>query len=227
MTRKGSALRRTAAIALAVFAGGEVDAPRSAANPSSTPERRALPSPQREGGASLASVLASRRSVRELGTRELDDRELGQLLWAAQGVTDGHRAAPSAGALYPLTVRVVDARGVWRYVPAGHVVIRESAVDLRGAVAAASDGQEAVRTAPATLVITAEIAVTARKYGKRAERFATLEAGHAAQNVLLTATGLGLGAVPVGWFEDDKVRRALGLASDVTPLYLIPVGPLR
>jgi len=224
MTRKRIALRQTAAIALAVLAGCEVG--RSAANPSSTSERRALPSPQREGGAALASVLEARRSVREFGTRELDDRELGQLLWAAQGVTDGHRAAPSAGALYPLTIRVLDARGVWRYAPANHAVIRESAIDQRGAVAAASDGQDSVRTAPVTLVITAEIAVTARKYGKRAERFATLEAGHAAQNVLLTATGLGLGAVPVGWFDDTKVRRALGLAGDVTPLYLIPVGPL-
>ena len=227
MTRRRHALRRTAAIALAVLAGGEVGAPRSAANPSSAPERRALPSPRREGGASLAGVIASRRSVRAFGSRALDDRELGQLLWAAQGVTDGHRAAPSAGALYPLTVRVVDARGVWRYAPADHVVIRESAVDQRPAVAAASHGQDAVRTAPATLVITAEIAITATKYGERAERFATLEAGHAAQNVLLTATGLGLGAVPVGAFEDDKLRRALGLAGDVTPLYLIPVGSLR
>ena len=219
------ALRSTAAIALAILASCETG--QSAANPSAAPERHVLPSPQREGGASLASVLASRRSVRAFGARSLDDRELGQLLWAAQGVTDGHRAAPSAGALYPLTVRVVDARGVWRYAPADHVVIREAAVDRRGSVAEASHGQDAVRTAPVTLVITAEIAITATKYGARAERFATLEAGHAAENVLLTATALGLAAVPVGAFDDDAVRRVLGLPDDVTPLYLIAVGSAR
>ena len=75
-----------------------------------------------------------------------------------------------------------------------------------------------------TLVITAEIAITATKYGARAERYVTLEAGHAAENVLLTATALGLGAVPVGAFDDDAVRRVLGLPRAVTPLYLIPVG---
>ncbi|MBS1124685.1 MAG: Nitroreductase family, partial [Deltaproteobacteria bacterium] len=47
------------------------------------------------------------------------------------------------------------------------------------------------------------------------------------QNALLTATALGLGAVPVGAFEDEKLRRALNLAGDVTPLYLIPVGASR
>jgi len=215
------------ATAIVVAALGNCETSRTAANPSATSERHALPSPQRAGGASLASVLASRRSVRAFGARELDDAELGQLLWATQGVTDGHRTAPSAGALYPLTVRVVDARGVWRYVPADHAVIRELAGDRRSTIAAASHGQESVRTAPVTLVITAEVATTAIKYGARAERFATLEAGHAAQNAILTATALGLGAVPVGAFDDAALRRALDLAQDVTPLYLIPVGSLR
>jgi len=51
-----------------------------------------------------------------------------------------------------------------------------------------------------------------------------LEAGHAAQNLLLQATALGLGAVPVGAFSDEGVRRALGAPKDHRPLYIIPVG---
>lgn len=189
------------------------------------PERRSLPAALHEGGASLATVLATRRSTRVFARRELSARELSQLLWAAQGVTDGHRTAPSAGALYPITVRVVDARGIWRYVPAEHVLIRESTRLARDGLRSAAHGQDSVRDAPATLVISAKIAVTAAKYGGRAERFATLEAGHVAQNILLTATALGLAAVPVGAFDDDMTRHALGLAASETPLYLIPVGP--
>ncbi len=45
-------------------------------------ERRPLPPPQQEGGASLASTLATRHSLRSFGRRALDDKELGQLLWA-------------------------------------------------------------------------------------------------------------------------------------------------
>lgn len=190
-------------------------------------ERRSLPAPLRDGGAPLATVLATRRSTRVFARRELSDRELAQLLWAAQGVSDGHRTAPSAGALYPITVRLVDARGIWRYVPAEHVLIRESTGIARDALRSAAHGQDSVHDAPAMLVISATIAVTASKYGGRAERYATLEAGHVAQNVLLTATALGLAAVPVGAFDDDMTRRALELGASETPLYLIPVGPRR
>lgn len=212
-----------AAVALVVLRGEDAGwgQPLGAGSPA---ERRALPAPHRSGGPALAAVLATRRSTRMFAARELSADELGQLLWAAQGITDGHRTAPSAGALYPITIRVVDSRGVWRYLPVEHALVRESAAAVRDRLRAASHGQEAVGRAPAALVITAEIAITARKYGDRAERFATLEAGHVAQNILLTATALGLAAVPVGAFDAAAVRNVLGLPSGEMPLYLVPIG---
>ena len=79
--------------------------------------------------------------------------------------------------------------------------------------------------APVVLVITGVMARTAWKYGgDRAWRYVNLEAGHAAQNVLLQASVMGLGAVPVGAFDDNGVMDVLGLPADHRPLYLIPVG---
>ena len=202
----------------ALIASGD----RARARPAA--ELRALPAPRTSGGPALSEVLASRRSTREFGARALADAELGQLLWAAQGSLDGHRTAPSAGALYPLTIRVADARGVWRYVPRAHALELVARGDHRAALAAASFGQAAIGHAAAVLVISAEIAITARRYGARAERFATLEAGHAAQNALLEATALGLGAVPIGAFDDAAVRGAAGLGAGETPLYEIAIG---
>ncbi len=190
-------------------------------------ERRVLPAPSRDGGASLTHVLATRRTVRAFRTTPPGDTELGQLLWAAQGTSDGHRTAPSAGALYPLTIYVIDEHGVWRYVPAAHAIDRVVSADRREAVAHACLDQEAVADAPIALVIAADISITAHKYGARAERFATLEAGHAAQNVLLTATALDLGAAPIGAFDEPALRRALGLGASLTVLYVIPVGHPR
>ena len=210
-----------AAIAIALGAGTYVHAQSA---PRAPVEQRVLPSPITSGGPSLDTVVAARHSSRQFGDRDLADTELGQLLWAAQGLTDGRRTAPSAGALYPLTIRVADAHGVWRYVPANHALVRESPANLRAALATASFGQAALHSAPAILVITARFAITARKYGQRAERFATLEAGHAAQNVLLEATALGLAAVPIGGFSDDAIRHVLNLQPEDTPLYLIAVG---
>lgn len=185
-------------------------------------DRRTLPAPSRTGGAALADVLANRRSVRAFRTTPLPDDALAQLVWAAQGTTrEGHRTAPSAGARYPLTVWIADAQGVWRYVPADHVLVRARADDQRAAIV---PDEAAFARAPAILVITGEVAITARKYGGRAERYVMLEAGHAAQNVLLTATALELGAVPVGAFDDRAVRRALGVGREVLPLYVIPIG---
>lgn len=184
-----------------------------------------LPGPELRGGTSLWTVLATRRSMRTFGPRDPTTAQLAQLLWAAQGTVDSHRTAPSAGALYPLTLRVVNARGVWRYESEDHALHHEWPDNRRAAVADASYFQASLRAAPITIVITAEIGITAAKYGRpAAERFVALEAGHAAQNLLLAATALDLAAVPVGAFDEAALRRALDLPAPSTPLYLVAIG---
>lgn len=187
----------------------------------------ALPPPRLSGSLSLEEAIARRRSTRELSPQPLSIDEIGQLAWSAQGVTDpvrGGRTAPSAGALYPLDLYVLKGDGVYQYLPDAHGLRRHDARDLRGELAHAAHDQAAVRAAAVDLVLVAMVARTRAKYGERAERYATLEAGHAAQNVLLEATALGLGAVPVGAFQDDAVRHLLTLDEDATPLYIVPVG---
>lgn len=187
-----------------------------------------LPAPRQTGRIPLEEALARRRSVRELAPTPLRDVEHGQLLWAAQGITDrarGYRTAPSAGALYPLEIYLVTHAGVFRYEPRMHALEPISSRDVRGTLCEAALGQEMVRDAPAVFVLVGVYARTARKYGEaRAERYVQLEAGHAAQNLLLEAVALDLAAVPVGAFDDDAVRRGLGLPASDQPLYLIPVG---
>lgn len=188
-----------------------------------------LPSPNRKGTVSLEETLAGRRSVRSYARGTLSPAQIGQLLWSAQGVRDasGRRTAPSAGALYPLEVYVATARGVFRYQPRGHRLLRLSQRDVRGALSRAALSQGAVRQAPAVFVIAAVEARTRRKYGGRARRYVHLEAGHAAQNLLLQATALGLGGVPIGAFSDMQVQTALGCPRSHEPLYLLPVGHPR
>jgi SagB-type dehydrogenase family enzyme len=185
-----------------------------------------LPEPRRAGDASLEEVLAARRSVRSFTDQPVTLAEISQLLWAAQGITSswGGRTAPSAGALYPLEVYGVTADMTLRYIPDGHRAELLSVGDPRRGLAAAAFGQGAVVSAPVVLVLAAVFPRTEVKYGARAERYVKLEGGHAAQNVLLQAVALGLGAVPIGSFEDDGVRQALDLADPEQPLYLIPIG---
>jgi SagB-type dehydrogenase family enzyme len=188
---------------------------------------RASPLPSSSPGAmSLDDVLRERRSVRSFTDEAIGAEEVAHLLWSAQGRTAdwGGRTAPSAGALYPLEVYAATADGFVRYVADGHRVEQLGADDRRGAIADAVAGDDTARGAPALFVVTAVVARTAAKYGDRAERYAFLEAGHACQNLLLGATALGLGAVPMGAFDDDGLRSALGVGDDEQPLYVVPVG---
>lgn len=187
-------------------------------------ESNNLPDPATGGGKALTDALAQRRSVRSYRPQPLDEADISQLLWATQGVTSesGQRTAPSAGALYPLELYVVTASGHYRYKPDGHTLEVLGTTDLRSDLSQVSQGS--IAAAPAVFVLTAVYARTEQKYGNRGERFVMMEAGHACQNLLLQAAGLGLGAVPIGAFSDTQVQNVLGLPSDHEPLYVIPVG---
>jgi len=185
-----------------------------------------LPEPRLDGELSLEETLTHRRSVRDYTDERLTLEEIGQLLWAAQGVTRdwGARTAPSAGALYPLELYVVTAEWVSRYRPETHDLVVTSYGERRQELWEASLKQDWVLHAPAVFVIAAVYERTASRYGQRAERYVHMEVGHAAQNLLLQAVALDLGAVPVGAFHDDKVKSLLNLPKNHEPLYLIPVG---
>jgi SagB-type dehydrogenase family enzyme len=179
------------------------------------------------GQISLEEALAKRRSIRSFSSAKLTWEEIGQLLWAAQGITekrDGLRTAPSAGALYPLEMYVVLDSGVYHYQPRHHELKRTFENDVRGALSRAALGQESVREAPAVFAIVGVFERTTWKYGERGQRYVYMEAGHAAQNLLLQAAALGLGTVPIGAFHDEQVEKLLKLPKDQKALYLIPAG---
>lgn len=217
--------RRTFLAGAAMVALGACTDTAVTGSPSLSGRPSPLPSPS-SGSMSLDEVLRDRRSIRSFTGEPLDTDEVAHLLWSAQGRTAGWggRTAPSAGALYPLEVYAATADGSVRYVAEGHRVEQLGAEDRRGPIADAVAGGDTARGAPALFVITAVVARTAEKYGDRAERYAILEAGHACQNLLLEATALGLGAVPMGAFDDDGLRSALGVGHDEQPLYVVPIG---
>lgn len=198
-----------------------------------------LPEPKLKSEVSLEEAILKRRSQRDFLDKPLSLTQLSQILWAAQGVTDpqsGFRAAPSAGALYPLEIYVVvgksgvgSAKGgltvaVYHYIPDGHKLEVHLKEDAKSKLFEAVLGQEAVLQAPVSLVIAAEYERTTAKYGERGIRYVWLEAGHAAQNIYLEATALGLGTVVLGAFNDEEVVKVLQLPAEYKPLYVMPIG---
>ena len=191
-----------------------------------------LPAPKLYGEKSLEQCLFERRSIREYADLPLILEEIAQLLWAGQGITSdwGGRTAPSAGALYPLEMYLVAGdvneltSGVYRYKPEGHELVKVCDGDVRKELAEAALSQSYVKESPVNIVITAIYERTTGKYGQRGKTYVHMEAGHAAQNICLQATSFELGAVTIGAFYDDRVKKILHLNKDEIPLYVIPVG---
>lgn len=196
------------------------------------PDFVALPPPDRNLAQPLGRALGLRRSVRSYTSQPVPLAAVSQLLWAAQGITaaGGGRTAPSAGALYPLELHVVAARveglgpGVYRYAADSHRLRRTIGETIVPTLARAALGQQAVADAAAVFVIAAVEERTAHKYGGRASRYVTFEAGAASQNLALQAAAQGFGTVVIGAFDDGAVARALRLAPGERPLALMPIG---
>jgi SagB-type dehydrogenase family enzyme len=194
--------------------------------------RIVLPESDVHDGSTLIGAFDKRRSVRDYAEHELTLVQVARLLWAAQGANDpsGLRTAPSAGALYPLELVLVAGNvaglksGVYRYQVRRHALKLVAEGDLRFRLAKAALGQAWLSNAAAVAVVTAIYEHTTRKYGKRGKRYVQIEVGHAAQNMLLQAAVLGLGAAVVGAFDDAAVGDVLGLPDFENPLYLLPIG---
>lgn len=189
-------------------------------------EKINLPKPKLKSSFSVEEAILKRRSVRRYSSKELTIDQISQLLWAGQGITDvrGFRAAPSAGALYPLEIYLLKNDGVYRYIPEGHRLERISDRNLKKALAVASWNQRFINEAAVDIVICAVYERVTSRYGKRGIRYTDIEVGHAAENIHLQALSLGLCSVPVGAFNDNAVSKILNLSSMEKPIYIIPVG---
>jgi SagB-type dehydrogenase family enzyme len=158
------------------------------------------------------------------------------LLWAAQGITReavnwGFRAAPSAGALYPVETYMSSQNisdlepGLYHYSPPEHALELLKEGDFRGRLAEAALDQDFIAGAGVVFCWTAVFARSAWKYAERAYRYVYLDAGHIAQNVALAAVALGLGSCQIAALYDDEVNALLGVDGvEESILYLTAVG---
>jgi SagB-type dehydrogenase family enzyme len=179
---------------------------------------------------SVEEAIEKRRSRRKFASdRDFVLEQISQLIWSAQGVTArqagyGLRAAPSAGAFYPMELYLLSKDGVFHYLPDSHELETKGTTDLRKELAAAALYQDFVAQAAIDIIICAVYQRMTGKYGKRGIRYVDMEAGHIAQNIHLQAVAMGLSSVPVGAFDDAKIKRLLSLPDTYEPIYIIPVG---
>lgn len=194
-----------------------------------------LPEVDLDDGLPVARSIYQRRSVRTYSSEPVTLDQAGQILWAAggktvDGITGPTRAYPSAGGLYPLDIYLVAGEvegispGLYRYMWENHSLelIREG--DIRTELSQASLGQGSPRSAPMSIVISADTQRVASRYGRRGEElFVPLDTGHLAQNVNLQAESIGLSCLMIGAFSENDLKDVLGI-TEGKPVYVITVG---
>jgi SagB-type dehydrogenase family enzyme len=193
-----------------------------------------LPHPPRLGE-SLEDAVRKRRSRSTFGPEPIELWELSKLLELGAGVTHQDeipkRAAPSGGALYPVETYVIALGVAGLQSAAYHYSPLEHALEEAAPVA----GMEAVKTflppglsaagPKAVIALSVIFGRTQMKYLERGYRFALIEVGHIAQNLLLGATAMGLATVPVGGFWDEPFNKVLRLdGTGEAVVYSVLVG---
>ncbi len=200
-----------------------------------------LPVPRKITSITVEEAILLRRSIREFKKVPIKLEHLSMILWTAYGITNpvkGFRASPSAGATYPLELYVVVGEsavhilegnyleaGVYRYIPHIHGLFIKKKGDVRKNLMVAALHQKWVEEAPISIVICAIYERTTRYYGERGRsRYVPIDVGHVGQNIYLMSTALGYGTVAIGAFRDSEVATVIGVESNETPIYIMPIG---
>ncbi|MEI6072298.1 MAG: SagB/ThcOx family dehydrogenase [Verrucomicrobiae bacterium] len=201
------------------------------------------PADIRLGDMPVRAAIAARRSTRDFSAAALSLEELSFLLWATQGITGEQRdeagavvqrfrAAPSAGARYPLETYLAIHRveglapGLYRYLPLDHqlVLVREDA-RISESLQAACYGTPAAGTAAAVFIWSAVPARTEWKYTYLAHRMIAMEAGHVCENLYLAAQASGTGCCALLSYDQPHVDELLGVdGREEFALYIACIG---
>lgn len=145
----------------------------------------------------ILQFLKSRRSIRKFIDKPVEPQLVARLLEAA-------RYAPSAGNCQPWRfVVVTDPARKKKFDPYFH--------------------QPWVEKAPVVIVVLAAPDETRRVYGPDSNWYIQ-DCAAATQNILLMAHGSGLGAVWVGAFSKDAVRKELAIPAKYEVFALVCVG---
>src|SRR3989344_1144728 len=191
----------------------------------------------------LSQLLGRRQSQRLFSSKPVTLEKVVNIAWSAYGetgsvITDDegnkayHRTIPSAGALYPLAAYICLCRQTGKLAPALYRISAHSpeTVDFQLAsedvdrIQRAFFNPQVFDNAHGIMLISGSFLITGEKYGNRSILYVPLEAGHAAQNILLMAAEQDVAAVEVGGFVEELLREAMRLPVDHLPLISVVFG---
>ena len=189
------------------------------------------------GNDSLKSIIKNRRTTRQFIKKAIPQEQMKDLVWAAYGHTHTYkdmkmRTAPSPGAKYAVDIFVSLERvdgiqdGIYVYDTAIEDLRLVKAGEFHDLLCVAALDQKFFAVSNVNIYMVYNPSRIVPDYGSNAAKYSAMECGHIGQNVLLMATSLGLGAVPVGAFDSNAINDMLGLAEGRETVYIISIGAI-
>lgn len=183
-----------------------------------------LNTPSKDRGSSVMKSLSDRHSEREFASKKLSQKDLSDLLWAANGINrkDGKRTAASALNKQDVDVYAIMEEGAYLYDPKAHALKPVAKGDFRPMV---GGKQTFVNNAPVCLLIVSDYS----KFGSIGDEnsrkiWGAFDAGLVSQNVALFCSGCGLITVPRGTMDVAGLKKVLKLSATQLPVINNPVG---
>jgi nitroreductase len=148
----------------------------------------------------IPEAILKRKSIRSFAPKGLTDEDIEILIQSAI-------RAPNAGNMQP-----------WAFV-----AVRNR--DVKQALVEAAHGQSFIAAAPLVIVVCADPARTAPRYGERGTTlYCIQDTAAAVENIILTATHNGLGTCWIGAFDEGMAAAALGTPRGIRPVAMLPIG---
>lgn len=197
---------------------------------------RQLPSP-RKLEMTLQEALEKRRSSRDFSGEPIAEEMVAALLWAANGINRKNfkRTTPSALNWQDVSVYVVQANGIWKYLPKRHAMLfiegkdqREHFGEIKTWMKLASQHLVFVSDARKTETFTTKLLDKTFKVdfseGELNERARAINVGVKVQAVYLAAVAMGLGCTCRLLVDDQKARELMKLAPEEKIMAICSVG---
>ena len=184
-------------------------------------KEKVLPKPDLKSGKPLMECFALRRTSRSFSSASLPDQIIGEVLFAADGVTrsNGRKTVPTARDMRNQSVYVFMADGVYLYNGKKHALIPVLKGDYRKHC-----GTQAFHAkAPLVLVFVSEMTAVGNTPELQA-LYAGNHSGSASQNVYLYAASKGLSTVVCGLLDRKKIKNILKLGKTQQVIFSQPVG---
>ena len=197
---------------------------------------RQLPSP-RKLEMTLQEAFEKRRSSRDFSGEPIAEEMVAALLWAANGINRKNfkRTTPSALNWQDVSVYVVQANGIWKYLPKRHALLfiegkdqREYFGEIKTWMKLASQHLVFVSDARKTETFTTKLIDKTFKVdfseGELNESARAINVGVKVQAVYLAAVAMGLGCTCRLLVDDQKARELMKLAPEEKIMAICSVG---